>query len=337
MIGNVVRQQVAQSRPVVSTRLRDAILESWTEQRDGQIPTLIEQDNIWQEFWLYASGTKGWCPRLCAIQALSPALTGERFNAETMWNFDQGHAYHDLFQQKILPSLGNRFLGSWERVCHSDSDPDTMVYESAYKGDRGGMEITDNHLVEWGMGPKPDGHGWKYKETKIRIVEERIVVKLDGILHWGDDVEVFELKTEKSGARDSLDPMMGGKPRDQHVDQVMIAMYATGIRKARIVYMFKGESSFQSSLLEHEIVYDEKRTFDLLRVAKRCVDAVRLVDDMNSDNPNGDPLFADDTEKAAWMDSNFQRLPGCPMKSKGNARYCSARDECFPGRGKKRN
>jgi len=337
MLGKVVRQQKSPEKPKVSTKLRDALLESWTEQRDAFVPTLMGEDNpadAWKEFWLYASGTKKWCPRMTALLALSNEVKGEPFDAETLWNFGQGNAMHSLFQDDAMQSLGAQFLGSWERVIDSGVQRvtgQTLVRQSTdFKND-----IPDGHELVRGWGPKPlnDNLGdWQYREAKVRMPGIRVVVKFDGVVDWGGDfgLEIQEFKTEKSDARDQLDPMVGGKARVQHVEQVMLAMEATGIHRARITYIFKGAVSLRSSLLEHEIVYDPDMVNRLKIVAKECVQAVKLVDNMKADNPNGIQLFTDDSEKALWMDEHFPRLPECPMKSKGNARYCGARDACFP-------
>lgn len=341
MLGSVVQQQMSPEKARISSKLQDAIMESWHGNSDVNVPTLVEKDKIWEEFWLYASGTHKWCPRMSAIQALSNP-DGEKFNAETMWNFEQGHSYHDLFQQKILPSLGStRFLGSWQRYVKGDScdssGPSMFELECAGKESMHGMEPDDNVFVEWGMSerpPLPEGeerNPWRYKEVKIRLLNERIVVKLDGVLVWDDFIEVFELKTEKESARDSLDPRVGGKARPYHVEQVMLAMHATGIRRARIVYLFKGGMSLSGSMLEHEIFYDEEIAKELLARAKSCKEAVRRCDEFKLEEAEKsiEAEKCDDYVYDAVID-HFPRLAECPMKSKGKAQKCSCRDICFP-------
>ena len=165
MIGNVVRQQRSPEKPKVSTLLRDTLLENWKEARTNFAPTLVPQENpddVWKEFWLYASGTKNWCPRMCALNALNGA-PDSNFKAETLWNFGQGNALHWLFQNDMLRSLGIDFLGSWERYVNSGvqrASGDTWVKQIH-------PEIPDNTMVPegheivrgWAPVPEDDGNG----------------------------------------------------------------------------------------------------------------------------------------------------------------------------------
>jgi hypothetical protein len=328
MIGSVVRQQQTPEKAKQSHRLRDALMRSWSETRESSGVSLVEQEEVWKEFWLYASNTKNWCPRLCVINAMFKQ-TPEVFAAETMWNFDQGHAYHSLFQEKILPSLGDKFLGAWQDGTGKVFDEPTAEW----------FKLPEGHELVRGITPyRGEFKGMKYAETKIRVPGIRLVVKFDGFIRWSADegLEIQEIKTEREDARDQLDPMVGGGPRPAHVEQVMLAMHAAGVTKARITYVFKGANSFSSSMIEHEIPYDQEMVDRLCSIAKRCVDAVRLCDEMKADNPNDISLFDDDAAKGAWLDGMVQRLSECPMKSKGRAMRCSGRDDCFPGRGKKK-
>jgi len=342
MLGNVVQIQESPDQvPVLSTKLRDTILETWTEEREARVPTLVPQEHAWEEFWLYASSTKYWCPRLCAVQALFGTVEKEVLKAETLWNFDQGHAYHDLFQQKILPSTAI-LLGGWQRQALSGV--------ALAHGENAWVDESAPYLPEWVSGIQDDGESrdivvgwskmppfqkgarpWTYKEAKVRLPEYRAVVKVDGILRWPDGLEIQELKSEKGAARDTLDPRVGGAPRVHHVEQVQVAMWATGIHRARIIYLFKDAYSLSGALLEHEIQYDEMMVARLKKSAKQCVEAVRLCDELKAANPSGDkPLFADENERNEWMDAHFDRLDECPMKSKGKAKDCPGREICFP-------
>lgn len=341
MIGSIVRQQVTPDKPRVSTKFRDAVFEKWKETRTGYVPTLVEQEETWQEFWLYASNTKNWCPRMCALQAILGSPSEEEFKAETLWNFEQGHAYHDLFQRHLFRSFGDDFMGAWERFApvFNNAGPDILrrirsgypddLYDLEYRGYTDTKDKERRHIVR-GWGPPPVGEGWRYVESKVRMLDHRVVVKFDGILRIDGVLEVEELKTEKDHQRDNLDPMLGGAPRVPHVEQVNLAMWATGVRKARIIYLFKGAQSLSTATLEHEIAYDEEMVERLKGVAIKCVDAVKLCDEIKADNPNNDPLFADEAEIIKWFWERFPRLKECPMKSKGRAKNCSAKNLCFP-------
>jgi hypothetical protein len=339
MLGDVVRQQRTPDKPKISTKLKDAILRNWKGLRVGNIPTLKKQDETWKEFWLYASNTKSWCPRMYAFQALSDEPANEEHSAETLWNFDQGNIYHDLFQKKILPSFGCEFLGSWERLSLCLSNNIFRLDKSKYSLDIDELQMMgfaskemddEKRDIVRGWGPVPDGSGWRYVEAKVRIPEYRIVVKFDGILCWKDGkLEIFELKTEKEGQRDYLDPMLGGSARSQHIEQVNLAMLAASIPFARIGYLFKGANSLSTSILEHEISYDAQLVDKLKNIAKKCVEAVRICDE-HKDWMNKNGVEWKDGALFEWVDERFERREDCPMKSKGQARYCTMRDQCFP-------
>jgi hypothetical protein len=337
MLADVVKQQKSKfgsGRP--SLLLMNEVRNLWREEREFFPPTLVEQKETWQEFWLYASDTKNWCPRACAIKALFP-VTSKEPTAEDLWNFGQGKAYHRLFQEDMLLSLGDRFLGSWERF---EKQKDSGLYLKQKLPESGPSDFGDGEersiVNPWAS--KPLGNGWRYVEPKIRMLDYRIVVKLDGIVLLPDysDSEIFELKTAKQQMRDNYDPLLGGSPRPEYIEQVNLGMWATGLKRARIVFLFKGDFQLAGSTVEHEIEYDETVVDRLKGMATKCVDAVRLCDEIKADNPNDEPIFESDQEAAKWLDDNFQRLGDCPMKSKGKARYCPCRDACFPGRGKKR-
>lgn len=328
MIGDVVRKTETSEKPKISTRLRDFVLDSWTEERQVIAPTLVKQDETWKEFWLYASGTKQWCPRMCAIRALFPVV-GEKIKAEALWNMGQGKAYHRLFQDDIWRSLGGKFLGCWGRYMKCE---DMHLYRrNSVTWDEPDFGDDEYRSVEniWVEEPRVDGDSfknrWEYIEPKIRMYDYRVVAKLDGIISWDDGLEIQELKSEKSIARDDLDPMIGGAARKDHVEQVQLGMWASGIHRSRITYMFKGEPLLRNSLMEHEIPYDEEIVSRLKGVAKQCVEAVDACDKVKTEG-----VFEESEDAFAWVEEKFERLPECPMKSKGKARYCSARDFCFP-------
>lgn len=328
MLGSVVTQDRSSEVSKISTRLRDAILGSWQEKRTRARPTLCPQENISDEFWLYASETKQWCPRLYAYASLFDSVPQER-SAEDLWNMGQGTAYHSLFQNSILPvTFGKGFEGDWTSRGKAASLALAMKTQLESFPQDG-----EKRIVECGYGAFDFQQGAQYLEPKIRLPDYRMVVKVDGIIRWPDGAEVLELKTEKSSARDQLEVGLGGGPRAYHVEQVHIGMFATGIHRARIVYIFKGESSLSNSLLEHEIPYDEAIISRLIAKAKDCVAAVKACDDLRGgkswEEMAANPALQDTESRIKWIDERFKRDNDCPMKSKGKARYCAGRDLCF--------
>jgi len=331
MLGKTLSEMKLPRKLEVTTKLRDAILENWKEERTFFQPTLEPMKEVWREFWLHASVAHNWCPRMAALEALTPSREPETLEAELLWLFDQGHAYHDMFQQKILPCLADGvFQGSWQRTVIDPTDFSLRIQDKM----RGLPDFPDRDIVR-GWVPRPEGDGWRYVESKIRWPRERIVVKLDGILAWPDQpAEVLEIKTERLSARDSLNPAMGGVPREKHVVQANIGMAATGLTRARILYVFKGADNLSSSLLEFVIERDDEMIGKLLALAYDCRCAVAGAEEARWAALE---KITDETDekqfeefKAACMASVPPRLPECPMKSKGRARFCPGREMCFP-------
>jgi len=354
MLGQFMRQRTElPPQSIASSKVLDAVKEHWRRSASVTDVTLAKKKPIWKEWWIGASSIHKICPRMFALMAAvgSDGIKAEEFNAETLWLFDQGHAYHDLMQQKILASLPDGILlGRWKR--YEDGDRGQLVEEiTNFKND-----VPDGVSLERGWGPRPEGDGWRYDEPKLRVPQHRLVVKIDAILDWPDEdgLEVVEIKTEKSSEKDVLNPRLGGRPRSQHVEQAHIGMFATGIRRARIVYIFKGEKSLSTSVIEHVIEWDQALMDDILRRAETCVKVVGVMDDRRriltlevceEAHPGEDAVEYEDLRpdlqdevrvRLKKIADEVPRLIGCDMKSKGRPRYCGGRDLCFGVRKRKK-
>jgi len=352
---------------VASTRVAEALKKYWVEERTGFDVTLDKKDPIWSEWWVGASAIHKACPRMFALAASQQGLAGdakELLQAETLWLFDQGHAYHDLMQQKALASFPpGILLGRWKRQKRNPLAPSEIVEEYT----RFENEVPDGVILERGWGPRPgpneeigdDGNGWKYDEPKLRIPRYRMVVKIDAIFDWSSEgadfgLEVVEIKTEKPEAKDDLNPMLGGRPRPYHVEQAHMGMWATGLLRARIIYIFKGEKSLATSMIEHIVERDESIIEEIKIRMEGCIDAVKRIDRVRDNQTElvckGEPddnaevvPFADlppekENTVRAMMKAAAEevpRLPECQMKSKGRPKWCDGRDLCFGVRKKK--
>lgn len=318
MLGNVVSRQQDIDKPRASTALIDHVIKNWQKDLSNEkAPTLLKQDEIWEEFWLYASNTKMWCPRLCAIRAMNPRIN-EIVKAEIAWSLEYGKAVHCVFQNSVLRTLGPDFLGGWE------ADGESLITENV-------VDDGEHRSIERGWRPQPEEGEWKYIEPKIRMPEYRIVTKLDGIIRVEKDLEVFELKTEKEQARDGLNPVFGGEARSYHVEQVQLNMWASGLRTSRLVYMFKDNPFFRNSFIEHIIPYDEIIVQRLKYKAARCVEAVEMCDRFKNEiGVHLYPYFKSQDEFDEWIDEQIPRHSDCKLKSKGKAANCPGRHVCFP-------
>jgi len=330
--------------PKKSTRFADAVIAGWKRENIVHTATLVPQKDRWKELWLSASDTSNWCPMGSAVSALFGPRTYSN-NCEDFWNMGQGTAYHSLFQKEIFPNVfKGTLVGSWGldgkiaklrggKIVLEDRDSVDLVTDIDVFGDYDEREI----VRPWIKNPW-DGSSVNcyYVESKVRIPKYRIVTKLDGVIDFDGELEVQEIKTEKEMARDTIDPARGGSPRARHVEQVQVMMWATGIRRARLIYIFKGAMTFAQSILEFEINYDEDIVNRLKRTALACIEAVQKCDEWKTDNSMeamGQENY--DIERLAFLET-FERQVECPMKSKGRAQNCPERDGCFPGRSVKR-
>ena len=212
MLGKIARQQTLQAVEI-STALTDAVMEHWTKQRDVIAPTLKPQKEEWREFWLSASSAHKWCPRMSALMTLyRDKLVGEVIKTDTMWLFDTGHAYHDMFQQKILKSFPReQVLAAWERDVPLEDASKEAGYPVFKRQVANGDQSKSNPGVVRGWQPRPETEKgeapWRYVESKIRMHDIRVVVKMDGILELPNlPQEVLEIKTVDMSDAQALDP-----------------------------------------------------------------------------------------------------------------------------------
>lgn len=348
MLGQFARQpRELPEISVASTKVTDAIKEHWREEREASEVTLDKKDPIWKEWWMGASTIHKICPRMFALMCARGIEGVDKgvLKSETLWLFDQGHAYHDLFQQKILASFPpGVLLGRW-------------INKDGRIADFYNEEVPSGMSVERGWGPRPDGKGWEYDEPKIRIPEYRMVVKIDAILDWPDEdgAEVVEIKTERSEAKDDLNPQLGGRPRSNHIEQTHVGMWATSLKRGRIIYIFKGEKSLSTSIIEHIVPRDEGLIDEIKGRAAACVDAVKEIERVrdhhtasvcceNAGNDEEVVGFADLRPDLQVLvrpmmkvaAEEMPKLPECQMKSKGRPKWCAGRDLCFGVRKKKK-
>ncbi len=328
MLGKVVQQQQAPEPAKVSRRLTDFILNNWAEVREARPITTKDDGPTWEQFWFSASSLHKLCPRMCSLGAMA-ACRGDKaiievLKPDTLWNFDVGHAYHDVIQGHILPSLpDNVFQGSWQRY---------EAYGSEISGPRiqtrTGLNCGSGNIERgWEKMPEYEGYPaprWNYLEPKFRNYKYRLVGKADGILVWEDRTEALEIKTEKAQAMQGLDPMLGGKPRPAHVLQVQSYLWQFDLKYGRIFYVEKGAPYVKSAFVEHVIERDDKVIDGIKALLKECWGAIEHVEIQHS-------LRAVESSDD-WAIDNVEvpkRLPECTKKSDYRAKYCDAKQACF--------
>lgn len=362
MIGDVVRRPQIVDGTKISTKFRDYILENWTEKRSGVPVSTANCESRYDEYWFNASSLHKLCPRMCAIACATKVSLAEVFRPEALWLFGIGRAYHQMFQREIMTTWDNDvFQGSWERYVREDSK--NLLGEHIWRRDFITGEQVRAKNIERGWCPRPKTKGWriepnwKYIEPKARDYEYRLVCKADGILVWPDSpAEVWELKTEKVDALETLDPFLGGKPRPTHVVQVQAMMWQFNLTLARIFYVGKGAKSFGSGTIEHVVERDEDVIGGIKATLKECLGSISAVEEAEREVVNlveGGHIAAQDGEISVQGNDGVEltedqqkasdaiveriipgRLAECTKRTDPMAKNCVCKDACMPKRAK---
>jgi hypothetical protein len=168
--------------------------------------------------------------------------------------FAKGHAAHHLHQEHLIPAVARPAMVGWWKLGDKllstgpDGNPSLWGYDEAVELLGGPPDYVEPHLVDHSSLLK--GHP-------------------DLILNWSKvpdapygsprGLEIVEFKTRMgfSFVWNAVDPSMGGKPLGKHVLQVQAYMMMSGIKRARIVYLRKGDhQDIEDSYAEHVIRAD---------------------------------------------------------------------------------
>jgi hypothetical protein len=292
MLGNIAKKQMAPQKSVVTTRLADCLIEGLGKSDREAVPPH-------SGMWFRSSGIPYLCPRLYALALRDEFLVNEPPDADLMWTFGVGTAFHTQFQEDYLQRLGDVFQGWWRDRDKGTVHKGTTIHDH---------DETLSHL--WI--PKPteewQGTNHEYVELEFRNEEYRITGHCDGVLVWPDsDPEILEIKTINTRGFDFVDPIMGGKPKVEHVAQAQAYMWLSGLTKARILYIKKDLSVGPRKVMcEHLIERDESIIDGIKSMLKECASVV----------DNG-------------VDDLPARLPECRTKTSGKARWCAGKGPCF--------
>ena len=344
MLGNVARKRGTVVPQKTSNMVADCIEQGLHRSGDDEVFT-------GDDLWFNPSSVSSLCPRMYALAVLRMATLARNYDARTLLKFEIGNVYHRLFQDGILPGMnGGVFQGTWQRY---------VPVGRMWKRDiRTGSQNRDNPNIERGWCARPEWDGypsprWEYIEPKFRNHDLRIVGKCDGILVWPELTELLEIKTEMLTARDTLDPRLGGKPREFHVDQVNMCLWQLGLEVGRIVYVFKGEDALQSFITEHVVLRDDrwiggvqqkiKETIGALEKIKALRDdvvfsdtpIVQLLDEIRDDVSRvygGDGVKPEGEVAETIVDAVPVRLSDCSKRSDARPKRCVMKDFCLPAR-----
>ena len=283
-----------------------------------------------------SSGLGIFCKRKHLLASLfGEPLDAKGIDAKASWIFGIGTAYHYQFQNGYLRSLGNVLKGHWKCKKCGNIHMGGLGDEIGYLGGHSNMNIAYNG--KWIDHPEKCSNcgreeQMEYIELEFRDHANNVTGHCDGILDFGDDSEneVLELKTINNLSY--VDPSMGAKPKKEHVEQVNAYMHYSGLKKARIVYILKGENDFRKAIVEHVVYYDKEmmsKIFIMLRETRDLLAKLYHHEDffdqpVNTKNAKG---------FRAIPDSLKELLPGrcieCQTKTSFKAKYCSRKKECF--------
>jgi hypothetical protein len=339
MLGNFVKKNVACSDRKTSTRLTDYILENWKEENKGKLVSLEDSGNTYDDFWFSPSSISKLCPRAYALACASKRRIGESFGAQTLFTFGIGNAYHHMFQDNMLRSLGDVFQGTWERHVRDEIGTEVKrVYSTDF--------LFRRENVERGWVPMPGYEGypapkWVYLEPKFRDHEYRYVGKCDAIFAWPDKEEGGEIKTERLSARSVIEQ----GPREAHVKQCQSYMWQFGLNSWRLIYVFKGEEILKNAILEYVIERDEGIIEEIKAGLKDSIAAIKVVQglDIPENILNGirddvslvydvEPFESENAVEKVMISSIPCRLEECTKRTDVRAKGCQCKDLCLPKR-----
>jgi hypothetical protein len=258
------------------------------------------------------------CPREEVLAALGNVIRKNKNDSSAMFNLALGTGVHQAFQSEMLPRLG-LLLGSWkcENSCEFHQKDGKFSYTHAWQT----RTVVDTINVNLGPGPeepnlivelslKPEkcvlcgGSVFQYTEQFFKNKAFGITAHPDGFIKnpWvqnptDDDIGVLELKTiGKTGSKE-----VKNAPKFEHIIQVQIYMWLTGLKWAVILYWDKSIYG-TDGLIEHKIERDE----DSIEAIKKTIAEV-------------------------WMGIETGVLPAriCSTETCSRASDCSLAKQCF--------
>lgn len=332
MLGDIVEKKVAEPKVVEwDDRFLNLVLEKYKR-------PLSEEDKapITPESWLRSSNVSNMCPRAYALSMIFDIPLNKEEDANTLWIYNVGTAYHWMIQNLILPNLGGVFQGWWKsyksigdgevsfdlnnRIGVVHTHPAIMRFARGFKQKKG--------YIEYGCVQKPPGDDWVYCEMEGKIPELRLKGHWDGNLVWPDYEEVLELKSIIDFGFKNVDPNVGGVPIKEHVIQVHNYMMMAGVDRARIVYIGKGKQWLKTAFAEHVVYRDDDIVDGIKKLMKNMIKTIDIVYLYNK-------MFRKESgENAINLARNLvskipDRLQECTKKSQKRAKNCLVKNKCF--------
>lgn len=188
--------------------------------------------------------------------------------------FEFGHDVHYMMQNKVMPATG-KIVGSWRCIWCSERygsikheglvpRPEVCIRCGGIAGE--GARINNRPLGE-------HTESFVFVEEWLGDPEYMIGGSPDGYLVDGDplnftkdDVVLLEFKSASDGNFAKYQKA----PDFMHVIQCQCYMWLTGFRRAKILYIHKGEFGLDS-IAEHDVMYDP----ETIKLVKQSVKELR--------------------------------------------------------------
>ncbi len=280
------------------------------------------------------------CERAVILSRETKCDFSKSIDAELMWTFGIGTAYHRQMQQEWLLPLkrtdGKTVLQGWWNCTRcgtlhvgSMNDSEGSFIPPEFASRRGiYMDVNapkpKTDALYWSWIPRPstclscsgvqkdksigDDALFEYVEIALYSKEHRLTGHVDGVLAWSDDdVELLELKTIGETGFASVQPLEGGGPKPEHVVQLTAYQMLTGVHRGRFVYILKSDKKMKECMIEHSIGFDANLAQSILESVKRYVS------------------FLDADEGVALP----AKKSACVSKTRAPASYCSCNAACF--------
>lgn len=275
---------LTESITVARGTIKDLIKERFGIEED--VPPLRRED------YLRSSGFPMVCPREEVICTLSGKVRKNRISPDLHLIFEHGHGLHSRLQDNILPAIGV-MRGKW--ICNGCG-----VMQGGVEA--GAPEDWSRPIEEWAI-PYPDecedceSTSFRFHEIDLISEEYQITGHCDGFLELPGAPGLGILEGKSIGPGWTV----VDAPKLDHVIQLHIYMWLTGLQWGVILYWQKGENGVHA-FIEHIVERDED-TIDSIKTQLKSV----------------------------WDGIDTGKLPEriCSTQACPRAKECSSAKECF--------
>lgn len=271
-IANAFRQIFEPIGPVSETRF-DLSVEI-----RKKLPTENVYDPPTPEFFYRVSNAIKLCPRQEVLRHIHKVKRIDKIDAKLRKTFDFGRAFHTLVQ--------NEWFGDWQWL------------HGTWECLRCEHKVLESFKPK--LCPKCFKNRFEYIEPELSSIKTGVTGHLDGILKVNGKKYVVELKTTNS-MQFNLIANVRRKPLDNHVKQIQMYMFLSGIKEGYILYFGKDDSETHH--------FEQSYNKDIV-------------------NPILEGLLL---ARTGMRTGTVPERTLCDVKSCARAKACPVRDVCFKG------